>query len=1693
MLKRYVGRAMRVLSIGLSATLMASLIACSPQPDDAANSGEAGNSSTASTPSEAVLAATEVAQRVVRQAPDLDLADIGLDAASRKSGVGVNGSTAVGEFTVAFASDGFAKACAKVQSTAPDFMEFAQLTPTASRIVMELKDQQFCIRNLESGKDYELQLMAGVPFVTPSGQSFKSREIMKRKIEVRDLGTALSFADSGFVLARGSSKGVPIFTTNVSEVDLELVRVSERSLDKLIARNGGGLGSLDRYDLNSLLSNAAVPVWKGRYTLNTSRNVRVEKALPIDKVLETLPEGLFVLVAADARDEKAVLPSRIAQGSELSYQVTAQWILSTNLGVSAARYPKGMSVSVRALDTAMPIRYAKVDLVTKANDVVFSGETDKEGVLNLPEPAVRGTRANAPSHLVVRSSKDFSFLVLDHAALDLSSLDTQGRVLNTALDAYLFTDRGIYRPRETVHLTGLVRNQLATTAGVQAGVGAVDLVITRPNGSTYQTLTPTLSRTASFSEDVQLPADAPRGSWRVDVKDKTDGATIGYVEIDVQDFVPERLKVAVTASERPATLGAAVTFPVVAKFLYGAPGSDLGVEAEAVIRAMSGAELRGKGASAYAFGDALQPFRGKSLQASGDATDDAGRSNVVVQTAGVRFARLDGFGEAVLPLVASVAIGVQEPGGRTTKGEGRQMLLADKPLIGVRSLMGDWVDTSVSAVYNVKLWDRALNALPVAPLMWQVQEMDWDWYYDRSANRWRYRDTISPRIVAKGRVGVKQEETGVGEIKLPTLSWGRYVVTVFDAVSGTYNRQTIYSGWSSNANASEPDFLEVKAQGKTFTPGESVDVGVTSPFAGLARISVWTDREVFAENVSVNKGDNRFAIKTDAQWFPGAYVVVTAFRPTKSDEENVLSAARYMPVRAMGLIYLEADANRRLTVAIPTEKTLAPRLRETLKISVPQLAGKQGYAVVQAVDEGILQLTRFKTPAPQDYFFAKRSLSPDFFDDYGKLLRGDGAVGDIRTGSDQAQGSAGGQSLPVVPTKSVVVYAGVVSLDANGNADIPINLPDFNGTLRTMVSVWSEDSFGSAAAEWIVRDPVVAEMVLPRYVAPGDTTVATLLLANTTEQSVEINTTLSTTGGLDLLSKARSVVTLKAGERQQVFVKLRAEGTGIGGVSVDVRASNGFAHTKSWDIFSRYAGQGTTLRGDVASIAPNAEQRVMLNMSSLQRLGRAGELVINDESGFSAADALRELIAYPWTCSEQTVSKAGPTIRAYQVDPAYVDRMAKRVHRQTAKDWLQANVDRIVSRQAADGSIGLWRAEDGLVDPQLSTYLVDFLVTAELTGFTLPADSVASAYAWSYKITEDSNLSSTEKLYVLSELVKAISPHTKRAVRLARALADRSADGNLLTLSNLAVALRRFGDNSRADALIARMNGMYRSEPLINTPGYYDSDVARQGKLAENLFILKDPKASEIWQAAVTKMNSNRPWWYASVHEQGSMLRAKVAQSSASPVSVEIKGRTYTSMLGGISMPLDADTVFGSVASLVVQSATDRPLYASISVQAPPKPGVSLAEVSGAFRIARQIYDFDTGRRIDRFRKARVNERYVVVLRGSSATDMGRTQVMMKDPVPAGFQIESVITPYLREESFDWLPRLSDVDVTEINDDAFFAANLSYLRRTDTMTVAYVIRATTPGAYLATQAVMEDMYAPESSGSSSGLPVTVLP
>ncbi|MBT4147306.1 MAG: hypothetical protein HOE45_10630, partial [Gammaproteobacteria bacterium] len=867
----------------------------------------------------------------------------------------LNEQDALGDFDVSFSKDGNAIACARADSDSTEFLDFVSMSYNVNRTQMSLLDRQFCIAGLESNRNYKIKILKGAPLVIEK-VSVKSSEILERSFTISNLGPDIGFSGSGFILSKGSSNGVPIFTTNISELDLSLMRISERSINNMLSIMKNGLENIGSYNLRRLLDRSAVPVWEGMYTVNSSPNVRVEQALPIEKVLEDLPEGLFLLIAREAKGEGVK-----------DLQIATQWILNTNIGVSAAKYARGMTVNVRALDTAKPISYAKVDLVTRSNDIVFSGQTDKEGTLTLPEPAVRGKHANTPSHLVVRSKKDFSFLALDHAALDLSSLDTGGRVLSNSGDAYLFTDRGIYRPRETVHLTGLVRNKNATTEGVKN----VELVVYRPNGSVYKKLFPKLGHEASFAQEFKLPTDSPRGSWRIDVKTKVDNVTVGSAEIDVQDFIPERLKVDVVKNRGLAKLGASIEALVITKFLYGAPASDLGVEAEAVIQKLNRSDLQEKGAESYDFGDALQPFNKKSMSASGSRTDITGSSIVATKTSNIKFPLLKGFGEATSPLEISVAIGVQEPGGRTTKAQSKQIIMGEKPFIGVRSLTGDEIDSSRSAVFNVKQWNNNFLQTSVVSLQWQVQPIIWDWNYDRSADRWRYDRKIDTNITAKGNVNKFKGDQQTGEIKLPILDWGRYVLTVYDPNSHIYNRRTIISGWSSNANKSEPDFLEVQAQSKHFIPGEEVNVGVKSPFTGLARLSVWTDREIFAQNLNVTKGDNHYKLKTDASWFPGAYIVVNAFRPTKTDDTNILSAAQYMPVRAIGMIYLDGVSNnRRLLVDLPEQTIFTPRVKESLLIKVPQLAGKKGYAVVQAVDEGILQLTKFRTPAPDAHFFA---------------------------------------------------------------------------------------------------------------------------------------------------------------------------------------------------------------------------------------------------------------------------------------------------------------------------------------------------------------------------------------------------------------------------------------------------------------------------------------------------------------------------------------------------------------------------------------------------------------------------------------------------------------------------------------------------------------------------------------------------
>lgn len=1559
---------------------------------------------------------------------------------------------------------------------------------------------------------------------------------------LQDLPPHVRFQSGGYVLARESAPGIEVVTVNVDQLRLELIRVPQEHIGVFL----NSVSSLDTtsvsgYQLLERLNQDAAVVWSGTVAIPQVANEARSTLLPMQSVIADLPPGLFALIAGNEADPSALMP---ADADHFEYadglwrrEAPLKWILSTNIAISAAQHEKGMLVNVRALDTGEPLPEAETRVITRNSEVVFAGTSDSEGWVEVPEPAVRGRRAHQPVYLTVHAEADFAFLRLDSASLDLSRFPIGGRVLAERADAYLFTDRGIYRPRETVQVHALVRDH----AGQDTVRAAFDLIVHRPNGSEFLRQPVALDDLGSLHQPLQLPADAPRGIWRIALGFSGEDRVAGQIEIDVQDFVPERLRVEMTGPPEVVSLGEAAEFPLRAEYLYGAPAQGLGVEVDAFLEEAEGSEIPLPRWAGFFFGDALQAMGVQRVDAHAERTDAEGLSSVTLASEPARFPQLNGGLSASQPLRLRLEVGVQEPGGRTSKARTTTLMGSPLPALALRPLFEEQVSANANAIFEVRVLSPMLSAVPVAGLRWQLQRSTIRWDYDRATQRWRSREQLSPAIRAEGLVASVQNDPDLGRVVVPAQDWGRYVLTVIDDDQRVYVRYAYRSGWSSHAGSDAPDFLELQASQPEFTPGDRLEVGIEAPFSGQGTLTVWTDRPVYRRSIRFDAGPNILELPSSDDWAPGVYVVVNAIRAlgdrSSGPDTNSLSIERYFPVRSMGVLHLQAETGRRLAVDLPPDRSLAPRQSERLEIAVPQLAGQRAYAVVQAVDEGILQLTRFRTPDPAAHFFGKRRLTVEFFDAYNRLIRGDGEIGELRTGGDAAA-SIGGVALEAIPTRSVVLHAGPVAIDANGRAEIELPLPDFNGRLRTMVTVWSADAFGMAEGFWTVRDPLVAEAILPRFLSPGDTAIATLMLANTTDRVLEAELAVGAQGAVEVSlagervaerempgiesnahSEGESIteaaierhwVRLDAGENRRLELPIHGAGLGVGEIHLELLVDGQPGIHRHWPLTVQYPGHLLAYQSEPQVIAPGEEVSLSLAFAAeAQKAGRRGRIIVQRGDGllhpdYAAATLIADLMRYRWICSEQTASQFTPLLAAYQTDPEFVIRMTREtLHGRDLEDWLQEKVDRILARQSPDGAIGLWTQGDDLVDPAMAAQLIEMLALARSAQLQVPESALLTGFSWALRLVNQVSETAILRDRSLARMLNAMAPHSPRSVRLARALADTTELNDALMASDLALALRQFGDERRATELVAAL-GQLALDPTAENGPYHVSIHAEYARLAANLYALGAKSRADAWLVELDQRLAALDYPALSVNTQGSLLLAQVASIGQIPIEMVWHGRVHRGLLGSVVIALDTSDLAPDQPSLMLGSNSEQAVTATVQVHAAPEPGTSFAGRRSGVAIERRVCSLEGAWYPDGLDDAEVNERFIVLLTVDIAALAGRgpRQLMVVDPVPAGFQVESIIRPSDSAAQFPWLPRLSEADALEAQDVGFFAARLTepphrgywwFNRWGDELNYAYVVRATTPGVYLANQAVAEDMYDPTIQASSGGQPVRVWP
>ncbi len=1204
--------------------------------------------------------AVEVLQKAVELTPD-DAANRRLLAdAERAAGLTVRRATVEGEADPPRGCIAFSVPPSRRADLDP--ADWVRLDPPVPGAAVTREGDQFCVSGLPSGAVTRAIVRAGLP--AAPGDAGAGLTLLRDAVVAFDVPNRLPrvvFDGRRFVLPAGQSPTVPLTTVNLSAVALRLIRLSERNVADFVRDHRLG-EPVDAWEARYQGEQNGSTVWRGRAAIPAWRqNQAAHTALPLPPPLLTAGPGLYALIAG---------PGDGTPDDGTGTQAV-QLILRTDLAPTVWRGGDGLTVQVRGYSDAAVRVGARLRLLARNNDVLAETVTDADGVGRFAAPLLHGDGPLAPALLeAFGPADDYVALDLNAAAFDLSDRGVSGAADPGPLDAFVWTDRGIYRPGETVRVQALLRDHAGAPADLPVRVS-----VKRPNGQVFAETTPPRGGGASLLLPVRLSSGAAAGTWTIELRADPKAPPIGTAQFRVDAFVPDRPAVEFGALPAALVAGADVALPVTARFLYGAPGSGLGGHGYATVNvdpapfpALSG----------YRFGledDVVVP---QPQNAPLPPTDAQGATRYTPSLADIP--------DTTHPLKADVVVEIDDPAGHASKAAVSLPVRGRAPLIGIRpAFPGGEIDADSEAAFDIVAVGPDGAARGMDARVRLVRERP-DWRMVLNGRLARY-ETVYRDEPLETRDVTLTADHPLRVVK--TLGFGRYRLEVAQIGGLAATSVRFRAGWADADSPDVPDRVDVSAATSVVPVGGVARVHVVPPFAGKATVLVLSDRVLSLRTLDLPASGTDIAVPVEASWGPGAYVAVHVFRPA--------SGAGDRPARAIGLTWVGVDpAARALSVTLDVPDKLPPRARAV----VPVRAAPGAWVSLAAVDEGILRLTRFASPDPVPHFLGRRRLGLDIRDDWGRLIApADGLATTLRQGGDQ-----GGFALPDVPIRTLTLFAPPVQAGPDGVAAIPLDLPDFNGQARLMAVAWDGDRVGAASRDVLVRDRLVAEPLTPRFLAPGDTTEFAVLLDNLDLPPGPARVVVTVGGPLMLPDGGLLTADLARGGRAVPATRLVATGVGRGTVRIDVTGPDGFAVTHevaltirpSRGTISLVAGQ-TIAPGAAAVLTPPlAADRFVAGTAVLR--ATFGAPVHYDTAAIAAA-----LQRYPLACLEQTASQA--LALAFRPDPP--------------AGALAAAVASILDRQRYDGGFALWSA-NGEAEPWLSAYAMDVLLRARERGVTVP-------------------------------------------------------------------------------------------------------------------------------------------------------------------------------------------------------------------------------------------------------------------------------------------------------------------------------------------------------------------------------------
>lgn len=1534
--------------------------------------------------------------------------------------------------------DGVALKMIFTQPPAAGWTEFIQVTPDADWTVESGTGTTARLRGLKPGGAYELTLKEGLRGRNGCGIE---RE-MTFPLSIPDLKTRLEFLDRGHYLSSAGSRKVVVESVNVPGAKLEVWRMYSNNLPEL-ARSMGIYRDLDGY-WGSPIDTYGDLVTNRIYKMDAPKNSVRQTVVDLADVAAGCEEGVFFLSVRDEAEP---------------YRWTHKMVILTDLGLSVIRHEKDVLVWAVSLRKGAPVAGVEVSLYSSKNQLVGTAVTDASGLARLEKESM-------PDLNLVTAVKDRSF-----AMLKLGESQIQGPLetanppyLINPYEAFLYADRGIYRPGEKAHVKAVVRGPLLACPAAFP----VQLKVRRPDGAVYATLTALLTEEGTAEFELPFRDESLTGRYVLELEAGGEGRKAGELSLQVEDFVPPTLTVKILRkADGRENLLRSVPVRVEARHLFGSPASGQRV----TLRARVGsAPFQAELYKEFAFGDSRKPEVWRTFEFGEQRLDASGKAEFEMH-----------FPADLNPAAAlscSAAATVFEDSGRACPAVITFPMDPKPYYIGLKSVQSDWKEGE-TVQFKVVTVQPDGTAFPGQELKWTLSRIKWNWVEERDQSegfRYRVERLAEPlregtAVSAAEPVAIDWEKAMAGDYEWDVRdATGAMVASAAFSVSGG-------AYWDAGSGARQPDSITIRFDRDAYEAGQEAVATLQAPFPGEVLLTVENDRIRSSRILNLSSNTLEVRIPVEPEYWPNVFVRAQLVRA--QDKEATASGrallratgAAPLPVKRPGAEY---------TVALKLPEKIKPATTLEAEVSVRDASGNpvSCEVTVAAVDEGILQLTGYQTPSPMKFFGAHRSLAAWLHDVYPWILPDpdEKPAKGLHTGGDAMGEEMAGRLNPIrtrrfVPT---ALWSGTLRTDAQGIARVSLPVPEFSGSLRVTAVAAARGGFGGEARAVQVRRDWVVQAGLPRAAAPDDRFALSCSVFNESGAEGELSLAVTPSGSLGMESDPSGTngslrsVSLAASENRVIAFPMKALGPGVGHVRLVLQA-NGERWEERIELPVRPAWPRVTLSGD-GVVYPGRTVALDLPSDWFTNTG-TGRLVCSGQPGLEGLGALDFLDEYPYGCLEQTVSRAFPWLVAADLlagsGGGFVDRagIAGRVG---------AGVRIVAAMQTPEGGFSLWPGSVPIYEWG-SAYAMHFLGEAKSAGYAVPPETLERGCGYL-----------EQKLgQWLKQLDKEDGPPLAVAAAHALAVCGRPDQG---ALSRLAQEEAYWDDDTRTRLILAFLAAGRRAEALllleklgtqpekaVEERGFaLRSSVRCSAQLLE-AWLQANPESTLIPPLVKRLIQSRRNGRWGTTQENAWALLALGHYARLhKPGSESVRG-----VLSGVDQDMwnvTDSTPFAfkdlrQMGKLALGNTGENMLYFAWSASGIPA-GATVAEEDKGLRIRRTVLNLTPREATTNAAAIRQGDLLAVTLEVNGMAEP-LDNLVIEELLPGGFEIEN---PNLPGDYAGFVPRDAmrlPVQYQTLRDDrliAFTGVALNGQR------LSYLVRAVTPGNYVWPPATAACMY-----------------